>query len=561
MSMTLGTVRACPHKPWRRRVLAIAGLVAWLSRPLLSHQDAIVSGVVVVESTDDVVAEASLILNETTGRITSRSSTADAAGRFQFPAVPPGRYYLSASKAPFVATDYGATRPEHMGTPIVVAAGQPLANLRLSMFRGAVVSGSVWSPDGRPVPRANVYAIRHRTLPGGVRVPTILAQGTTDDRGQYRIFGLPPGDYLLRTGPGMRPATPGPPRVLTATYFPGTDQIARAAFVRLETGEERLGADIRLSAVTTAILKGVVRAPSGVDVTFRSLRVSAVPAGDPSAAAWTAATFDGEFVFEELPLGRYRIAVSAFPTSAEPASGPGFAGELHVSITSAHPPPVDVIVQPPTMASGSVEFRRIAARPVPQPDLTTIRVALRFAEGADTGSTRAQGQVAGNGAFVLRGVSPGRYQVDVRSVARGRSPLAWRVQAMRLDDRELTQPIVQVESASTTRLMITLADDTATYSGTLMPGVARPASPFIVLVPLRLLDSLEPAIAMAVRPATDGVFDFVGVRAGEYAVAIVDDIHPDSLNDPDVLERLKAASTQKLSFARGEDKRQDLHRD
>jgi hypothetical protein len=52
----------------------------------------------------------------------------------------------------------------------------------------------------------------------------------------------------------------------------------------------------------------------------------------------------------------------------------------------------------------------------------------------------------------------------------------------------------------------------------------------------------------------------VGVRAAEYAVAIVDDVHPDHLNDPEVLERLRAASTMKLTFAPGEDKRQDLRR-
>jgi uncharacterized protein (DUF2141 family) len=60
------------------------------------------------------------------------------------------------------------------------------------------------------------------------------------------------------------------------------------------------------------------------------------------------------------------------------------------------------------------------------------------------------------------------------------------------------------------------------------------------------------------RPAADGTFDLRGISPGEYAVAVLEDVHPDDLHDLSLLGRMIAAAAMSTAFARGERKRQDL---
>ena len=92
------------------------------------------------------------------------------------------------------------------GTPIVVKDGEAVANLAMTIARGGVITGVVRDVRGRPVPGVNVRVLKlgynavtgERTL----GAPSSGSAAVTDDRGEYRAYGLPPGGYLVLVAPG-----------------------------------------------------------------------------------------------------------------------------------------------------------------------------------------------------------------------------------------------------------------------------------------------------------------------------------------------------------------------
>jgi hypothetical protein len=141
--------------------------------------------------------------------------------------------------------------------------------------RGGAVSGKVTYDNGDPA--LNVQVSLARKQADGKIVPvftnlglTSFAKLRTDDRGQYRIAGLPPGDYLVsaaeaNTNPDQ--GGQGEERyaselfvsdALTRTYYGDTADAKQAATVKVELGQEATGLDIRLLDTPLHVISGTL---------------------------------------------------------------------------------------------------------------------------------------------------------------------------------------------------------------------------------------------------------------------------------------------------------------
>ncbi len=130
----------------------------------------------------------------------------DDEGRFGFPALVAGRYTLTAERAGYVKTYYGSNLPARgPATPIAISDGQQVTDVRVNLLRGAVLTGTIYDENHRPMPTAQVHA-DYLLFVNGDRRAVPLPGGsmfvTTDERGVYRIYGLPPGDYRVFVGGG-----------------------------------------------------------------------------------------------------------------------------------------------------------------------------------------------------------------------------------------------------------------------------------------------------------------------------------------------------------------------
>lgn len=81
----------------------------------------------------------------------------------------------------------------------------------INMRRGGVISGAVSNVRGEPVVAIRVRAVPVNAAAAGRPVAPgaeVTHERMTDDRGQYRIYGLPPGDYVVVVGGNLNGAPP-----------------------------------------------------------------------------------------------------------------------------------------------------------------------------------------------------------------------------------------------------------------------------------------------------------------------------------------------------------------
>ena len=232
----------------------------------------------------------------------------DAEGRYELAQLPAGRYQLKATRGGYVEVAYGQRRPFERGRPIELAEGAVLQKIDFALPPGGVVTGRVVDETGDAVAQVAVSLARRRYVEGE-RELVAQSGSSTDDRGEFRIFGVPPGDYVMiarfDAGDfGSRDRVRYVP-----TYYPGTPVANQAHHVTVGLGQEVSGITISLARGITATVSGVVRSSDQASLgpfTFITAREIGGPRADGQTAIAYAAS-DGSFVIAGLLPGTYLI--------------------------------------------------------------------------------------------------------------------------------------------------------------------------------------------------------------------------------------------------------------
>ena len=570
--------------------------------------DCRVSGVVVTDDADPhpvrraIVALAS---PDSRGRVT----VTDDAGRFVFVQVPSGRFTLSASRAGFVTATYGAKRPNGQGSPITLTSGQVINDLRLKMLRGGVISGTVFDQTGAPLQDAYVNVLRsvYSSTGGRTMSPANIGLGEpTDDRGMYRVYGLPPGDYqvVVSNSPGvaraaneihqltaaeiqwamqqLRPAasptpaaatTTPPPRGPAVTYapvfHPGTVISADARTITLGAGEERSGVDVAMQLVPTARIDGTIVAPDGnlpANLQVNMLSHDRIEGLPFSGFTSSPQVRNGKFSFSGLLPGRYTITVrvsSAPPpgqrgTPPPPSPPPGGVQSVSALFAIAVvdlngvDTNVTLTLQSGVTLSGRVLFDDDASSA--PADLTRTRLSLGPPPGSKTVTLGVgAATVDATGAFKFIGVTPGLYQVS-GSVPGGRT-----LKSVLVNGQDALDAPFEVGSDNLGEIVVTFTSKSTDLSGRIQDGAGNPGSDFTIVLFPADQSWWKPGSrrVQAKRASSDGHFSFTGLPPGEYLVAAVNDVEPGQWYDSAFLAQL-APQAIKIGLAEGEKKVQDI---
>jgi hypothetical protein len=240
-----------------------------------------------------------------------RGATTDGDGKWEVTDLPGGRYTVSASKGGFATVMYGQHRPFQTGTQVVVAEAATVEHLDVTLQRGAVIAGRIVDDHGEPVTRVGVQAMRYTYSNDGQRRLTSVNSAATDDLGQFRIFGLMPGDYVVQASGALGPGAPGP-ESFAATYYPGTPNADEAQTVTLALGEETNIQFQLVAATRTSRVTGVVVNSDGAPLAGTSLTLVTSMGGTGwmmSLAGSTAA--DGTFTLTNVSPGEHTIRAGA----------------------------------------------------------------------------------------------------------------------------------------------------------------------------------------------------------------------------------------------------------
>jgi hypothetical protein len=164
---------------------------------------------VVNAATGDPVRKAQIVLeNEDTEPEGNLHAITDALGYFAFKDVEPGSYHLSASRLGFMSTKYGGRSFEEPNTSLSLTPGQRLRDIKIELAPQGVIAGRIVTEDGDPLPNTVVMALSSGS--GRDKRELVPAnRAYTNDLGEYRLYGLPPGRYYLSaTYRGERRASP-----------------------------------------------------------------------------------------------------------------------------------------------------------------------------------------------------------------------------------------------------------------------------------------------------------------------------------------------------------------
>jgi protocatechuate 3,4-dioxygenase beta subunit len=265
----------------------------------------------------------------------------DQDGRFTFNGLAPGEYRVDVQKTGFASSFDPMMRPKMY----TVAAGQALDNISIVLQKGAVITGKVLDQKGEPVTDAHVIALRRITPPGASNasprlIPTAM-QGPqqTNDIGEYRVAGLPPGEYFLAAspraigfgGPGTASTigNGGGVPTTTTTYYPGTADQAAAQAITVAAGAEVSNIVFTLQSVLAYRVSGVVVDENGAPIAHAMVMLMNDPRSGmmfmgPGGHAQTGD--DGRFSIGDVTPGTYRLNASV-PTFSSPvgAGGVGFS--------------------------------------------------------------------------------------------------------------------------------------------------------------------------------------------------------------------------------------------
>jgi hypothetical protein len=552
-----------------------------------------IAGVVVDTSTPPQPLRRVLVTLQGAGLPDGRTTISDDEGRFAFDALPAGRFTLAGTRPAFLPGSYGSVRPGRPGVPLQVASGQRL-DVRLTLARGAALMGTLRDEGGEAASNLPVYAFRV-PLPGAPPILQLTGSATTDDRGVYRIFGLPPADYVVasairmshasdigaRSAPeidailrelrsrasGATTTTPtGAPAVHTppATYayapvfYPGVASAGAADRVRLAVGEERTGIDFAIRLTRMATIEGVVRAADGSTpapqfvinpegLQLRSL-IGAVPTFSSQATASGRA-----FKYTNVAPGRYRLAVQSTQ------GGVTFAS-TDVEVAGADVDGITLVLQPAFRMTGRVVFDATTLTP---PDVGSARVTIVSTNGlgsSSSGSTRmgnfpVPAATAGaDGRFELSGIVPDAYRLN----ATVGGPRGWWLRSAIVNGVDVLDHPLDI-TGSVSDVVVTFSDRETTLSGRLMTGAGTGAPAyFVVVFPAdRALWRPGARRIKLVRADTDGAWIVRQLPAGDYLIAALTDVDEADLLETSFLDAL-APSAVRIALADGEDKRQDL---
>jgi hypothetical protein len=559
---------------WWTTMAAVTSTVA-LAIAAAPAKPARVAGRVVNAASQPV--RGALVLIAGTDVAVSRVTATDDAGRFSFVAVPAGHVLVVAGKPTYLAALYGAAHAGRPGKTVAVGT-DPSADLVITIARGATVSGHVMDDDGQPVAGARVRVTSRRlvgkvaVLGGDIGDPSAVL---TDEAGAFRVFDIPPGDYVV--GVAARGLAAGDTRVGDASpdepapspqgasvgyapaYFPAAASPEGATVVTLAAGTDRTGLEIKTKMVRMARIDGAV---AGVEGTMPPNQIQIRPRGWMTAGALlysqtTRVGGDGRFAFTNVPPGEYTIYARTLPSPRDPILGdtrprPTIWAMSDVTVAQAD---AHVIMHwdGGLTVSGHVTFAGMAHAP----DDVTVRIGLRPTAAMAGVAVPDAVPVSADGRFTLKGVLPGEYWLTVQVPASPRTQLPdWIAGSAIIDGHDAFDEAFAVgPNLGAPDIPVVLTQETQQIDGTLRDGRGHAVTDCPVVIfsaDRRFWFPQSRHIAMRRTDTTGGLLFNLGAALppGEYYVAAAPDLGPNEQYDPSLLGDL-TATARKVTMATG----------
>jgi hypothetical protein len=479
----------------------------------MRQNPASVSGYVLEATTSRPIAGATVSIH-TPLQDDPLTAKTEADGSFRFESIPPGNHGIGASKDGYVSF-----ADRYTGRRLAFAAGERRTDVVLRLQGTGTLSGRVLDSNGRPVVQANVRVFRFvyrdvQTEPSGIAT---VSSWTTNDRGEYRVFDIPSGRYLVLATP-----KPTEPDSVGAVLYPGVREIARAEPIEVRAEQETRLRDLTMPPP----LRGVIRLRV-INATGRSLparvNIGVTGAGADTFLAVSERPGRTPDVREFKPslVGAY-----VFHTAFQTAAG-NMAGYARVEYSGGDVDAEFVLGK----LDGQIKGRALLERPdgSVQP--------LAGAELEFYGMSAESAFSKQDGTFVIGGLLKGPFRFS----GSFEMPKGYYVASVRERDRDLLRESLLVVENSP-EVEVRVRADGGLLEGKVTDSRLRIAPEAVVaLIPQSLLETRSDRhnTYRIERATATGAFELRDIIPGEYLVYAWSSIPEDAVMDPWFMERYK----------------------
>jgi hypothetical protein len=475
----------------------------------------------------------------------NRLATTDVDGRYEFKEVRAGRYTISANKGSYVGLSYGQQRPNDAPKPIAILDNQLVERMDFTLPRGGVITGRILDEFGEPMADVQVAAQQYQTVQGQRRLVPTGRQGSTNDIGEFRLFGISPGQYyLMATWRSTNPMNNQEKIAYAPMYYPGTDNAAQAQRVTLAAGQELSDIVMSLRPMRATRVSGTVVSSDGRPMPGYIMVMSTGGFGFSTSSGGPIRP-DGTFTVNGLASGEYQLRAQSNGMPSDDSE----VGIAKIVATGDDITDIRIVASKASTLSGRIVTDPAIAAALP----ATLQLMLTPMEPGTMPMGFTPPRMAGDGTFELKS-GPGKMRINVFGTA------GWSIRSVRLNGTDITDAGIEFKAGEDIAgLEVEMTNKVTAISGLVTNARGEPVKEYsaIAFAQDREKWKMSGRYQGTGRPDQDGRFKINALPPGDYYIVALDKIDPGQISDPDFLEAIRTKATA-FTIREGETRTMDL---